>query len=136
MSVMHCLSFFLQETVMYIGKHRSAIVRAPQGTKDKLAAVNEQMKQVTQVMSFTADSITGALSDRIPMSQPGAEWKRPLKSSLGKDGELACIPVCITAVELSLLLDFQNVIIFVLQIYTLLCTIFIRGIPMLKFIIR
>ncbi|KAJ6657285.1 hypothetical protein lerEdw1_002652 [Lerista edwardsae] len=72
-----------QETVMYIGKHRSAIVRAPQGAKDRLAAVNEQMKQVTQVMSFTADSITGALSDRIPMSQPGAEWKRPLKSSLG-----------------------------------------------------
>nr|XP_056721166.1 GPI transamidase component PIG-S [Euleptes europaea] len=72
-----------QETTMYIGKHRSAVIRAPRGAADPLVAVSAQIQQVTRVMSFSAESITGALSDRMPILQPGTEWKRPFKSSLG-----------------------------------------------------
>ncbi|XP_053131578.1 GPI transamidase component PIG-S isoform X1 [Hemicordylus capensis] len=72
-----------QESDMYIGKHRSAVVRAPPAAKDTLLAVDAQVQQVAEVMSCTAESLMGALSDRVPMGQPGAEWKRPFKSSLG-----------------------------------------------------
>ncbi|XP_015277340.1 PREDICTED: GPI transamidase component PIG-S [Gekko japonicus] len=71
-----------QETTMYVGKRRSAVIRAPQGAADVLAAMGAQIQQVTRVMSFSAESITGALSDRMPILQPGTEWKRPFKSSL------------------------------------------------------
>lgn len=77
-------SFFLQETTLYIGKHRSAVIRAPRGAADVLVAVGALIQQVTRVMSFSAESITGALSDRMPILQPGTEWKRPFKSSLGR----------------------------------------------------
>ncbi|KAL8198941.1 UNVERIFIED_CONTAM: hypothetical protein K2H54_030141 [Gekko kuhli] len=72
-----------QGTTVYIGKRRSAVIRAPRGAADVLAAVGAQIQQVTRVMSFSAESITGALSDRMPILQPGTEWKRPFKSSLG-----------------------------------------------------
>ncbi|XP_054857388.1 GPI transamidase component PIG-S [Eublepharis macularius] len=72
-----------QVATMYIGKHRSAIIRAPGGTADVLAVVRTKIQQVTRVMSFSAESITGALSDRIPILHLGTEWKRPFKSSLG-----------------------------------------------------
>uniref|UniRef100_A0A663F0C8 Phosphatidylinositol glycan anchor biosynthesis class S n=1 Tax=Aquila chrysaetos chrysaetos TaxID=223781 RepID=A0A663F0C8_AQUCH len=51
---------------VYVGKHRSALVR-----------------QLTQVMSFTASSISAALSDRVPNGQLGPDARRHLKSSLG-----------------------------------------------------
>ncbi|XP_077168932.1 GPI-anchor transamidase component PIGS [Paroedura picta] len=72
-----------QETTMYISRHRSAVIRAPRGAPDVLVAMGAQIQQVTWVMSFSAESITGALSDRMPILQPGTEWKRPFKSSLG-----------------------------------------------------
>uniref|UniRef100_A0A8D0GH31 Phosphatidylinositol glycan anchor biosynthesis class S n=1 Tax=Sphenodon punctatus TaxID=8508 RepID=A0A8D0GH31_SPHPU len=68
---------------MYIGKHRSAVVRGPRSPKEVLAAVKARVQQVAEVMSFTAESIAGALPDHIPTDQPGAEWRRPFKSSLG-----------------------------------------------------
>ncbi|XP_061461115.1 GPI transamidase component PIG-S [Rhineura floridana] len=77
-------SFLLpQEVAVYIGKHRSAVMRAPRGTEDMLAAVATQVQEVAHAMSFTPESIAEALSDRIPIGQPGTEWKRPFKSSLG-----------------------------------------------------
>lgn len=63
----------------YVGKHRSALVRAV-GT---LPALRSRLQQLTQVMSFTASSITAALSDRVPDGQPGPDARRNLKSSLG-----------------------------------------------------
>ncbi|KAM9525929.1 GPI transamidase component PIG-S [Guaruba guarouba] len=63
----------------YVGKHRSALVRAA-GT---LPALRSRLQQLTQVMSFTASSITAALSDRVPDGQPGPDARRNLKSSLG-----------------------------------------------------
>ncbi|NXI68378.1 PIGS transamidase, partial [Anseranas semipalmata] len=64
---------------VYVGKHRSALVRAGQG----LAALRARLRQLTQVMSFTASSIAAALSDRVPDGQLGLDARRHLKSSLG-----------------------------------------------------
>nr|XP_034995837.1 GPI transamidase component PIG-S [Zootoca vivipara] len=72
-----------QEVTVYIGKRRSAVVRAPRGSGDVLAAVDAQVREVTRAVSFSLDSIAEALSDRVPLGQLGAEWKRPFKSSLG-----------------------------------------------------
>ncbi|KAM6461046.1 GPI transamidase component PIG-S [Liasis olivaceus] len=72
-----------QETGMYIGKHRSAFLRAPWGAEDVLGALNARMQQLIQAMSFTTETLVEALADRVPLGQPGAEWKRPFKSSLG-----------------------------------------------------
>ncbi|KFP61112.1 GPI transamidase component PIG-S, partial [Cariama cristata] len=66
---------------VYVGKHRSALVRARGG----LAALRTRLQQLTQVMSFTASSITAALSDRLPDGQLGPDARRHLKSSLGTD---------------------------------------------------
>ncbi|KFQ34302.1 GPI transamidase component PIG-S, partial [Mesitornis unicolor] len=63
----------------YVGKHRSALVRA----EGDLAALRARLWQLTQVMSFTASSITAALSDREPGGQLGPDARRHLKSSLG-----------------------------------------------------
>uniref|UniRef100_A0A663F094 Phosphatidylinositol glycan anchor biosynthesis class S n=1 Tax=Aquila chrysaetos chrysaetos TaxID=223781 RepID=A0A663F094_AQUCH len=59
-------SLLPQGISVYVGKHRSALVR-----------------QLTQVMSFTASSISAALSDRVPNGQLGPDARRHLKSSLG-----------------------------------------------------
>lgn len=66
---------------VYVGKHRSALVRAGGG----LAALRARLQQLTQVMSFTVSSITAALSDRVPDGQLGPDARRHLKSSLGTD---------------------------------------------------
>ncbi|XP_044286470.1 GPI transamidase component PIG-S isoform X1 [Varanus komodoensis] len=72
-----------QEVSVYLGKRRSAVLRAPQGTGDTLGAVSAQVQQLAHAMSFSPESIAEALADRVPIGQPGAEWKRPFKSSLG-----------------------------------------------------
>ncbi|XP_005056850.1 PREDICTED: GPI transamidase component PIG-S isoform X1 [Ficedula albicollis] len=64
---------------VYVGKHRSALVRAV----GSLAALQARLREVTQVMSFTASSIAAALSDRLPSRQLGPDARRNLKSSLG-----------------------------------------------------
>uniref|UniRef100_A0A8C9EWH3 Phosphatidylinositol glycan anchor biosynthesis class S n=1 Tax=Pavo cristatus TaxID=9049 RepID=A0A8C9EWH3_PAVCR len=64
---------------VYVGKHRSALVRAGQG----LATLHARLQQLMQVMSFTASSIAAALSDRVPDGQLGPDAWRHLKSSLG-----------------------------------------------------
>ena len=66
---------------VYVGKHRSALVRAGGG----LAALRTRLQQLTQVMSFTASSIATALSDRVPDGQLGLDARRYLKSSPGTD---------------------------------------------------
>ncbi|NXC51230.1 PIGS transamidase, partial [Penelope pileata] len=68
-----------QGTDVYVGKHRSALVRARQG----LATLHARLQQLTQVMSFSASSVAAALSDRVPNSQLGPDTRRHLKSSLG-----------------------------------------------------
>ncbi|XP_038231869.1 GPI transamidase component PIG-S [Dermochelys coriacea] len=68
---------------VYIGKHRSAVMRCTQGPGDVLAAVSAWVQQIVQAMSFTTDSIVTALSDRVPMDQLGMDTRRPFKSSLG-----------------------------------------------------
>lgn len=69
---------------VYVGKHRSALVRAGGG----LAALQARLREVTQLMSFTASSIAAALSDRVPDGQLGPDARRNLKSSLGTDPSL------------------------------------------------
>ncbi|XP_064323859.1 GPI transamidase component PIG-S isoform X3 [Phalacrocorax carbo] len=64
---------------VYVGKHRSALVRAGGG----LATLRTRLQQLTQVMSFTSSSIAAALSDRLPDGQLGPDARRHLKSSLG-----------------------------------------------------
>ncbi|KAF2984802.1 hypothetical protein EK904_003592 [Melospiza melodia maxima] len=64
---------------VYVGKHRSALLRAEGG----LAALQARLREVTQLMSFTATSIAAALSDRVPDGQLGPDARRSLKSSLG-----------------------------------------------------
>ncbi|XP_055554201.1 GPI transamidase component PIG-S isoform X1 [Falco cherrug] len=72
-------SLLPQGISVYVGKHRSALVRAGGG----LAALRTRLWQLTQVMSFTASSIATALSDRVPDGQLGLDARRYLKSSLG-----------------------------------------------------
>ncbi|XP_070591598.1 GPI transamidase component PIG-S [Erythrolamprus reginae] len=72
-----------QGSDMYIGKHRSAILRAPPGAKGVLEALSDRLQQLIQAMSFTTETLVDALADRVPPSQLGAEWKRPFKSSFG-----------------------------------------------------
>ncbi|KAJ7309071.1 hypothetical protein JRQ81_008365 [Phrynocephalus forsythii] len=72
-----------QGVKMYLGQRRSTILRAPQGVEDVLAAVDASVQEVVRAMSFTPESVAEALADRVPIGQPGAEWKRPFKSSLG-----------------------------------------------------
>ncbi|NXK08810.1 PIGS transamidase, partial [Herpetotheres cachinnans] len=72
-------SLLPQGISVYVGKHRSALMRAGAG----LAALRTRLRQLTQVMSFTASSIAAALSDRVPDSQLGPDARRYLKSSLG-----------------------------------------------------
>lgn len=66
---------------VYVGKHRSALVRAG----GSLAALQARLREVTQVMSFTASSIAATLSDRVPSGQLSPDARRYLKSSLGMD---------------------------------------------------
>ncbi|NWR82049.1 PIGS transamidase, partial [Centropus unirufus] len=74
-------SLLPQGISVYVGKHRSALVRAG-GSQ---ATLRTRLRQLTQVMSFTASSIAAALSDRVPDGQPGPDAGRHLKSSLGMD---------------------------------------------------
>lgn len=71
---------------VYVGKHRSALVRAV----GSLAALQARLREVTQVMSFTAASIAAALSDRVPDGRLSPDARRDLKSSLGMD--VPCSP--------------------------------------------
>uniref|UniRef100_A0A8B9R0G0 Phosphatidylinositol glycan anchor biosynthesis class S n=1 Tax=Anas platyrhynchos TaxID=8839 RepID=A0A8B9R0G0_ANAPL len=68
-----------QGTDVYVGKHRSALLRAGQG----LAALRARLQQLTWVMSLPATSIAAALADRVPDGQLGPDARRHLKSSLG-----------------------------------------------------
>ncbi|NXM08699.1 PIGS transamidase, partial [Tyrannus savana] len=68
-----------QGTSVYVGRHRGALVRAG----GSLAALHTRLRQVTQVMSFTAASIAAALSDRVPDGRLSPDARRALKSSLG-----------------------------------------------------
>lgn len=70
-----------QGTDVYVGKHRSALLRAGQG----LAALRARLQQLAQVMSLPATSIAAALADRVPDGQLGPDARRHLKSSLGMD---------------------------------------------------
>ncbi|NXD11610.1 PIGS transamidase, partial [Nothocercus nigrocapillus] len=72
-------SLLPQGVDIYVGRHRSAVVRAAPG----LAALRARLQQVTHVMSFTAASVSAALSDRVPASQLGPDAGRHFKSSLG-----------------------------------------------------
>ncbi|XP_064893051.1 GPI transamidase component PIG-S isoform X1 [Columba livia] len=72
-------SLLPQGVSVYVGKHRSALVKAGGG----LAALRTHLRQLTQVMSFTASSIAAVLSDRVPDGQLGPDTRRHLKSSLG-----------------------------------------------------
>ncbi|XP_069730146.1 GPI transamidase component PIG-S [Phaenicophaeus curvirostris] len=72
-------SLLPQGVSVYVGKHRSALLRAG----GSLAALRTRLRQLTQVMSFTASSITTTLSDRVPDGQLGPDAGRHLKSSLG-----------------------------------------------------
>ncbi|KFQ14708.1 GPI transamidase component PIG-S, partial [Leptosomus discolor] len=68
-------SLLPQGVSVYVGKHRSALVRAGGG----LAALHARLRQLTQVMPFTASSM------RVPDGQLGPDARRHLKSSLGTD---------------------------------------------------
>ncbi|NXI38338.1 PIGS transamidase, partial [Galbula dea] len=72
-------SLLPQGISIYVGKHRSAMVRAGGG----LATLHMRLQQLTQVMSFTPSSITAALSDRVPDNLLSLDARRHLKSSLG-----------------------------------------------------
>ncbi|XP_027745734.1 GPI transamidase component PIG-S [Empidonax traillii] len=72
-------SLLPQGTTVYVGRHRGALVRAG----GSLAALHTRLRQVTQVMSFTAASIASALSDRVPDGRLSPDAWRALKSSLG-----------------------------------------------------
>ncbi|NXU59861.1 PIGS transamidase, partial [Turnix velox] len=72
-------SLLPQGVSVYVGKHRSALLRAEGG----LAALHAHLQQLTQLMSFTATTITAALSDRVPNGHLGPDARRHLKSSLG-----------------------------------------------------
>ncbi|XP_063002593.1 GPI transamidase component PIG-S [Elgaria multicarinata webbii] len=72
-----------QEATVYLGKHRSAILRGLRGAEDTLVSVAAQVQQLARAMSFTPESVAEALADRVLIGLPGAEWKRPFKSSLG-----------------------------------------------------
>ncbi|XP_072209601.1 GPI transamidase component PIG-S [Excalfactoria chinensis] len=72
-------SLLPQGVNVYVGKHRSALLRAGQG----LATLHARLQQLMQVMSFTASSISAALSDHVPDGQLGPDAWRHLKSSLG-----------------------------------------------------
>lgn len=73
---------------VYVGKHRSALVRAV----GSLAALQARLREVTQLMSFTASAIAAALSDRVPNGQLGPDARRNLKSSLGRDVPSSPVP--------------------------------------------
>ncbi|XP_063258698.1 GPI transamidase component PIG-S isoform X2 [Prinia subflava] len=72
-------SLLPQGVSVYVGKHRSALVRAG----GSLAALQARLREVAQAMSFTASSIAAALSDRVPDGQLSPDARRTLKSSLG-----------------------------------------------------
>ncbi|XP_059573312.1 GPI transamidase component PIG-S [Alligator mississippiensis] len=76
-------SLLPQGVSVYIGKHRSAVVRGPPAAGDVLTAVNARVRHIAQTMSFTPDSIAAALSDRVPLGNLGLDTRRPFKSSLG-----------------------------------------------------
>ncbi|XP_003227327.1 GPI transamidase component PIG-S [Anolis carolinensis] len=72
-----------QDVAVFVGKHRSAVLRSPLNAEDALTKVDAHVQRVAHAMSFTPDSLAEALADRVLIGQPGAEWKRPVKSSLG-----------------------------------------------------
>ncbi|KFU87707.1 GPI transamidase component PIG-S, partial [Chaetura pelagica] len=74
-------SLLPQGVNVYVGRHRSALVRSG-GT---LATLHPRLQQLQQVMSFTASSIAATLADRPPDGRVGPDARRHLKSSLGRD---------------------------------------------------
>lgn len=82
---------------MYVGQWRTALLRAAPlpasgSLKEVLSAVELQVKQVIDTMSFSHQEIIGALSDRIRISQVSKESlvdsMRATKSSPGQRLEL------------------------------------------------
>lgn len=78
---------------MYVGQWRTALMRAPALTpvgslKEVLSALEPQVKQVIDTMSFSHQEIMGALSDRIRISQVNkgslVDSMRAIKSSPGQ----------------------------------------------------
>ncbi|XP_077403308.1 GPI transamidase component PIG-S [Vanacampus margaritifer] len=82
-----------QDVDVYVGQRRMALLRVDANMKagkslhQVLAALEPQVKEVLQVMSFSHDDITAALSDRVRLSpgssQSKADSMRTFKSSPG-----------------------------------------------------
>ncbi|XP_077361719.1 GPI transamidase component PIG-S isoform X2 [Festucalex cinctus] len=82
-----------QDVDVYVGQRRMALLRVDANMKagktldQVLAALEPQVKKVLQVMSFSHDDITAALSDRVRLSpgspQSKADSMRTFKSSPG-----------------------------------------------------
>ncbi|KAJ8347716.1 hypothetical protein SKAU_G00263050 [Synaphobranchus kaupii] len=76
---------------VYVGQHRTALLRElpglTGGLKDVLGALDPQIEQVVQTMSFSHSDITAALSDRIRVSRLSrdglADTMRAFKTSPG-----------------------------------------------------
>lgn len=82
----------MKDVKVYVGQWRTALLRAALlpsagNLKDVLSALEPQVKQVTDTMSFSHQEIMGALSDRIRISQVSKESlvdsMRAIKSSPG-----------------------------------------------------
>lgn len=83
----------LKDVKVYVGQWRTALLRATQLPssgilKEVLSALEPQVKQVIDTMSFSHQEIMGALSDRIRISQVSKEnlvdSMRAIKSSPGQ----------------------------------------------------
>lgn len=84
----------MKDVKVFVGQWRTALLRAaplpPAGSlKEVLSALEPQVKQVIDTMSFSHQEIVGALSDRIRISQVSKESlvdsMRAIKSSPGQD---------------------------------------------------
>ncbi|XP_030041732.1 GPI-anchor transamidase component PIGS [Microcaecilia unicolor] len=84
-------SLLAQGVSGYIGKHRAAVLKAAwdQGlrTEDILTVLLGKVEQIVQAMAFTDDTISTALSDRVPIGlfnkDAFADNRRAFKSNLG-----------------------------------------------------
>ncbi|RXM94454.1 GPI transamidase component PIG-S [Acipenser ruthenus] len=81
----------LQGVSVYVGKHRTALLRTPQDRGAKLGEVlrglQPDIQRVVETMSFSDVDIKAALSDRVPVGKLGkeslADSMRTFKSSPG-----------------------------------------------------
>ncbi|TSP68488.1 GPI transamidase component PIG-S [Bagarius yarrelli] len=86
------LRLYAQDKAVYVGQWRTALLRTTSfpssgSLKEALSALEPQVKQVIDTMSFSHQEILGALSDRIRISQVSKESlvdsMRAIKSSPG-----------------------------------------------------